>query len=856
MNEISTKVKKLNIFQRLRIRYIKFQLISKRISIEKFRQLPEYIQTNADIKKTATSIFSDEELRKAEYIRQYPDRFLELYAKSYTKDIVELLDEDISLYEELPYKIKKEIQQKLFIPRHARIFTKLLLKDIKCTKDFKLETLSRESIKEVFTVLLKNNRELNNKQIINLCLHSKILSAIGHLDSGNDTFGEIKLYDFDKNDVFFNYVKEQIEFFKYVDLNTIAELVKIDANYVLPYLAEEKISIQTHDERLSAEARARNLFVELYGEEKYNDFIECFSIVFDLEEEYSQTSERNPVEVPLEEFKILFNSTIIEKCNPELIKRYFNALKNHEETRTLFEDIIQETYGERALEILKSRPQLNVHSINSLEVFDSRILDEYGEGFVHDCISYNIRNFSEFLDAIKDEEKNELFKNYYSILTGIYGNNVETMQKAISEFNYVEDLLRQVKDMDMTNEQAMNLLNVLCAEKNPLNVETVDDLNNYNNLANEQLNIILKELEEYEQSNPFLQIIQEYDDDNIREIKEFKDELCRNILGIRYKQTRDDEYGFSLEEICALYDINEEKGSIGEYNSEEKRLLDIMNFIINENNPRNLFNFIKNLGDVTSLRNYTAIAKVIEKVQEKELSKMNENITTLEKLDEKCESQKNEEVPTVYKEEIEGVKIYHLNGEPFFMFQHSTRDGYSIEDLLYYEGQNGNTGISTRIAKSGTNAIKDKTFLYGEITSKGLIAINNGSDGSGFIDYRDARTTHAAKRAKMHGDTDIRVTQLQEAIMYYDNEVALYRRQRDHTRISNENNGGRITPMAYSVVIPEGTAKEVASKKIENAAQKLKGTGIAIIVYHPEAYRKKQQERGQATKTQQEDFSR
>ena len=126
MNEISTKVKKLNFFQRLKIRYIRFQLISKRISIEKFIQLPEYIQTNADIKKTAISIFSDEELRKIEYISQDPNKILELYDKRYTKDIVEFLNEDISLYEELPYRIKHEIQQKLNIPGHARIFTKLL----------------------------------------------------------------------------------------------------------------------------------------------------------------------------------------------------------------------------------------------------------------------------------------------------------------------------------------------------------------------------------------------------------------------------------------------------------------------------------------------------------------------------------------------------------------------------------------------------------------------------------------------------------------------------------------------------------------------------------------------------------
>lgn len=987
MNEISTKVKSLNFFQRLRMEHIKNLLRKNRMSIDKFLKLPEYIQYNHTVLAMATHTFEDDELRRIEpsaictvnqdydFLRGYTDEILfqliqsgvisinyknealvydlissgyyeildniepsfnidnyytrlisegkteqarsilshlsnefllelcnenssiinmlpvekqiilaaketsfiqylpieeqhkiikqssfgiwdemSLDAKiAYIRDnpgdilaidkvqknrqsILGLVVEDVSLFEILPNEWKREIQQDFDNPINSKIFAQLLLKDLKCSKFFNIES-SRNGIERTISELFKNHEDFSYELIIDLCLHSKMLSAIGKLSSVNHTLhegGVPRSEIISGIDGYTSEQSEQIEIIQSLNINVIKELVKIDSNYVLPYLSgKEVISEQTHEEMTSAEDRAKSLFTTLYGEDKYSEYAECFTTIFNLEEEYTQDNGKNPVEVPLEEFKILFNSTIMEKCEPELIKKYFEALKNHEETRTLFENIIQEAYGDRALEILKSRPQLNVHSINSLEVFDSRILDEYGEGFVHDCISYNIRNFSEFLDAIKSPEKNELFKNYYDILTGIYGNNVETMQKAISEFSYVEDILKQVKDVDLTNEQALNLINVLCSEKNPLNIETLEDLNNYNDLANEQLQNIISEFDGRKE-------ITFYEEEYLREV------ICQNILGIGYRQSRERGYGSTLGEICALYDISEGESSKGDYAPEEKKMLEIMNFIRNEVNHKKLLAFIKNLGDVTTLRNFTAVAKVIDKVQEKELSEMNKHITTLEKLDEICEKEQDSETPTVYREEIDGVKIYHLNGEPFTMFGHDPGNA-SVEDLLHFEGQSGNTAICMRLCSPNKGAsFYSGMYYYGEIPNKGIITISN----------QDAGTTHVAKRTKMFGNTEKKVTQLEE-VNRSGNEVAMYRRQRDHSRIGNRNVGGNIPPMAYGVFMNEdGTILHGGS--IEEFAKEFQGTGISILVYHSEAYREQEQsqERGNATKSQEDDFSR
>ena len=413
------------------------------------------------------------------------------------------------------------------------------------------------------------------------------------------------------------------------------------------------------------------------------------------------------------------------------------------------------------------------------------------------------------------------------------------MQKAISEFSYIQDILRQVKDTDLTNEQAMNFLNVLCSEKNPLNIETLDDLNNYNNLANDQLQVLILELKNITGS------------DYAVEIKRIKEVLCENLLGMGLYDSKERGYGNTIEYIYRLYDISEGETSIGEYSSEEKRLLHIMNFIIKEEFPNNLLDFIKNLEDITSIRNYTAVAKLIEKVQERELSQMNERITTLAKLDEACERVQGSDNPTVYREEIEGVKIYHLNGEPYCMFQHDPGNA-TLEDLLYYESQAGNTAICTRVVYSTSSddidsiKLKEGSYLYGEIPSKGLIGLRN----------KDAKTTHTAKRTRMHSIIDRKVTELDQ-IDFSRNEAAMYRRQRDHSRITNDNTGGNIPPMAYCVTIYEdGTTWRGDS--LEDLAQRFQGTGIAIIAFHKEAYRDKEQieEREETTKNQDDDLSR
>ena len=277
-------------------------------------------------------------------------------------------------------------------------------------------------------------------------------------------------------------------------------------------------------------------------------------------------------EHPLEEIKILFNDKILKSCSPEMINSYYNKLAKNEDITDDFKKIIQKTYGDKALDVLESRPSLNVHSINSLEVFDERIMNNFGEAFVHNCLTYNINDFQEFLEIIKDQEKLEVFKSYYDILCEVYGRNVETMQRSITEFSFNKELLQNVNGLDLSPSQVENLTNVLASEKNMLNINTLEELDDFNIKANEDLKTLLMW----------------YKDSGIKghDSVMFRTLITSNLFGMNYDSKT--PYGETVRRLVSLYNFNDQEG----YSSEEIKIMNILNFINKEANEDKIIEFI------------------------------------------------------------------------------------------------------------------------------------------------------------------------------------------------------------------------------------------------------------------------
>lgn len=740
---------------------------------------------------------------------------------------MELISYDSRLYTLLPYESKQKMlndfnktEEAKKNPEVINAALTMVKKDVNNMKYFNVDNPSPNAFQ-----ILDGLENFDVDTLKEYVLHSKICSAIGKL-TGKDyilhgaTGGEKITNGMD------SYNQKQIDFFNKLSANQMKELIKIDTNYILPYLSDSqwkinnKLVLKDYDE---SKDRCTKLFLELYGKEKLEQYSKSIDLIYDMQKKYDRIAKDeyssggyDPVrnyevfnkqgEIPLEEFKILFNEKIINSCDPKEIEEYLTEIAEDEKnTSGKFVSIMERTYGEEAKEILKSRPELNVHSINSLEVFDSRILERYGEAFVHDCISYNLRDFSEFLDAIKDEKQCDNFYEYYETLCNIYGRNVETMQKAMSEYSYVKDIIENVKNKDLTEKQTMNLLNVFCTKRNEFNIRTIEELENYDQIANSKM---LREIGEINISA-----------DNAADI--VKRIICSNLLGMEYEDNNSLNYGKSLQTLTTLYDFGTDEISKTQYSEEEERFMEILYFISNELDPKKLVEFAKSTTELPNLRNLVTINKIIDKVIENETHELNDKLTSIEKIKEVCKEQEGKENPQAYYEEVDGLQVFHLNGMDYCMFSHDLGT-LSYEDWLRYEGQGGNSAICSRVVKGNMGDTNGK-YLFGELPKEALITINKS----------DANTQHVSKRVRNYAwqaESIKNLTDIKEEA----NEIAFYRRQRSHANISSENVGGRIKPMAYGV-------SDISEIK-ENLKKILIDNEIPIIIVHKDKYKAKETE--------------
>ena len=520
----------------------------------------------------------------------------------------------------------------------------------------------------------------------------------------------------------------------------IKELINLDNNYILPYLGTENQEILrnwklTDEGKKESYNKCNELLKETYGEDVASQLEECVKIIYnqDMEERTNASQSEFSTEVlktrmNSEEnyanyFKILFNKNIIENNSIEDIKAYFEQVKNNEETTEEFYKLMQNAYGDKAVEILKSRPGLNVHTINSLEDFDTRVIDNFGEAFVHNLLNYNIRDHQELTGIIKDEEKLENFKLYYEVLTKVLGSNVETIQRAISEYNYFDKLLKNVKDIELTDTQYTNLIAVLCSRDNQFNINTLIELQNYEEISSK---VIKDRIENAE-----------------RDTEKIKKIILGDLLGFKTENSAIRDYGDMAENIIDLYDICQEKEENSQtYSEDEIKMLDSLNFIEKENDVDKFKELALNLLNERNIQNPIIMHNAVIKIKEHQTELFNSALLTVDKMEDLCKQEEGKENPKIVKELTkEGLTKYILKGVNFKFMTHNS-GGMHLKDIVSYEGHLGVNNICARLI-SQDSIITDNgnwDFIYTNIKEAGGIQA---------YAQQDAKTDHVPRR--IHG---------------------------------------------------------------------------------------------------------
>ena len=775
---------------------------------------PEYVRRTSDETQLLFATEKRENLKHIDYrlqlelIKQHPGAFK--YADEQLKDLIFNPKKFKDIFREEPFELTN-----ILLNNNTTNFR--YLPNVMYIGDIAGNSSIDTSIgDEYFNYIIKNLNTIDETKIKDIFIKSGLLYAMGNLRNKSSSFysGQEHVEGFDI------YTRNQKKVIQKLDNKQIVELIKIDANYIMPYITEIENNNRIEPENIEKHKnRCKEVLLQLYGTEKFSQFEECIDFIFEQQLKFQNESgikdfngyDTTEYKIPLESLKLLFNETIISTNSPEQIREYYQKLFSDTNEREVFIQIIENAYGEKATNILQQRPELDVYGINSLEIFDKRIMDNFSEEFVHDLLSYNVRNFTAFLNIVKSENELELFKQYYGILSNVMGANVETMQKAIFEFYYNKEILENTKNVDLTELQQSNLVAVLCGRANQFDITTIEELDRFDEIANEQLKARLElALEERTMHDQRPKI-------------DIKDLLFENIFGIKEKEV-------SL--IDKLYDITDRDSMLSE---DEREIAKCIRFILEEKDKSKLVELAFELMSKEGIRNPISLYSLISKTRERGIENLNRKLLSKEKIDRLIEDR----TQGIRKFEKDGVEIYSFEGYNMeyghLGFLAHRDDNANGRDIMTADGQSGMSTISTSLYFGASDIINQKPhFLFTEIEGEDMVAYAND----------DANTSHVPKLVRSQGKISGAGYWGQRGVVGdrlndCTSEVSFYRRTRNHSKRNEENPDGRIKP-SFICVVYEGNGRgkiedAISAKDMEYA----KKHNIPIIIFYANAYREK-----------------
>ena len=488
-------------------------------------------------------------------------------------------------------------------------------------------------------------------------------------------------------------------------------------------------------------------------------------------------------------FNFMFREgTIIRKVDPEKVINYIKMLDEYsrhnkvikdkkpisgriyrKKLNAMFAEIITEAFGEKAGDIIKNRPGINLNDIPNTEVFTANIVENFRSGFVNDLLSYNFAGLDRFIKLAQDSNEIKAFKLYYEIMSRNLGENAVTMQLCISNYPKFQTILKEASNTELSDEQ-ITQIESLCSW--PANICGIKHLDELENLEERLAEDILKEREWPEQ----------YKKD--REISGVT--IGNGTGGVNVNISKYTDYNFFRQNIgseAIIFDYKNLKDDEIAYLSEEEKL--VFKFFQQQKNF--------NISDIQILRKakeegiplssifinqYTARTKV----KKEQMKKFGEQLVDKKKIEQAAEEGKD----GVKIISIDGVELIDLGTMPAYLISHDPdkdQSGVSNEakdkdNYMYYDGMEG---VSTISAYYGDGDSFGGKYVFWDFKDNEIIGFKMMCRKNG-KDEHDADTLHGKKLVVSAADSNRTIKDYSGYANKETGEIAFYRRKREHSK--------------------------------------------------------------------------
>ena len=573
---------------------------------------------------------------------------------------IEKVKQDFSLLPTLPMETQKEyIEENPFIINYIdnKTLSEVLKYDIELIRFINKEALREDESQEVIYDILDNIENKSNKDIANILVSKCVLNAKG------------KLYRFDvnSNNIGYQYTRRIIKVIQKLSISQIISLIKIDVNYVLPYIVPVyNDNTERHDkenEIIDCNARCLTLFREYYGEEMYSKYYKVINKIYNEFianiDKYDYFKDYKSI---FELFKILFNKQIINNNDIQKITVFVGLsllYKSSDESKpkpsciTLLNELLSNAYG------YKINNNKEIYDIFSLEMFDSR-LSFLSKELLEDFSNYNFVNMSSLLLIVKNDNIRNLFIKYYNILKDVYGENKELLFRSVENFYDYYDLLKDVENQELTNKEQSNFVDVIVSLNNTCNIKKKSDLNDYDITL---LKKLIKDLSSTQNEEIYRNLICNY------LYNKGYDERGNNswLEVITIKQLLD------LFDADVLEDLKINGNSV--FNENEIEFFRMIKLLLGNNNRELLLDYIDKIISKRASRNIVPIVIALNKVKKYRVELINSQIISIDEVEELYLTNPVD----VKKTNRKGVDIYTISNQDFKVLCSENDDGIHYE---------------------------------------------------------------------------------------------------------------------------------------------------------------------------------